>query len=41
MANEDDAAPTEDALLLAARKGDRAALAELLERHQAALDEQR
>jgi RNA polymerase sigma-70 factor, ECF subfamily len=34
MANEGDAAPTEDALLLAARKGDRAALGDLLERHQ-------
>ena len=34
MAHEDDAAPTEDALLLAARKGDRAALDDLLERHQ-------
>ena len=34
MANEGDGAPTEDALLLAARKGDRAALGDLLERHQ-------
>jgi RNA polymerase sigma-70 factor (ECF subfamily) len=34
MVNEGDAAPTEDALLLAARKGDRAALGDLLERHQ-------
>ena len=34
MAHQGDAAPTEDALLLAARKGDRAALGDLLERHQ-------
>jgi len=34
MANQGDAAPTEDALLLAARKGDRAALSDLFERHQ-------
>jgi RNA polymerase sigma-70 factor (ECF subfamily) len=34
MAHAGDAAPTEDALLLAARKGDRAALGDLLERQQ-------
>jgi RNA polymerase sigma-70 factor (ECF subfamily) len=34
MAQQADGAPTEDALLLAARKGDRAALGDLLERHQ-------
>ncbi|HJX63085.1 MAG TPA: RNA polymerase sigma factor [Polyangia bacterium] len=34
MAHVGDAVPTEDALLLAARKGDRAALGDLLERQQ-------
>jgi DNA-directed RNA polymerase specialized sigma24 family protein len=34
MAHAGDAAPKEDALLLAARKGDRAALGDLLERQQ-------
>jgi len=33
MAHEGDGSQTEDALLLAARKGDRAALGDLLERH--------
>jgi len=34
MAHEGDGSQTEDALLLAARKGDRAALGDLLERQQ-------